>query len=101
MIKERYTVEGSDEIFDNPMDAVTEAAFQSQTAMNGAPCKIYREVKYTGQDEWNKYTLNQVALSPNIEEHGITVGDDGIQADVEDDVVEEVYDMREIVKNGY
>jgi hypothetical protein len=66
-IEERYEAEGSNQIFDNPIDAVKEAMFISQIS-KGKAVKVYRSVKYTGQDHFKKYTLNtvQVPTDSNI-----------------------------------
>jgi len=60
-ITERYEIEGSDEVFDNPIDAVKAAMNVSQTS-NGIEVKVYRAVKYTHDTAFRRYTLNSVKV---------------------------------------
>jgi len=73
-ISEKYEIDGSDEVFDNPIDAVKAAMIISQTTF-GAEVKVYRAVKYT-HGEWKRYTLNIVKIPQTAIQSGMDITGD-------------------------
>lgn len=63
-MQDRFEIDGEGGIpitFDNPMDAV-QAAFARSQENEGIPVKVYRAVKYSHRDTWERYTLNTIRV---------------------------------------
>lgn len=70
-----YMAEGSDERFENPMDAVMEA--MDQSTKDGLEKKVVRGVKYT-HGEWQYYTLQKVKVPEEAVKLGMSIADSSV-----------------------
>lgn len=73
-IQFKFTIEGSDEEFENPMDAVY-AAMALSGEQGGAPVKLQRCVLYSARTEWQCYTLQHVTMPKEAIEAGVEIRD--------------------------
>jgi hypothetical protein len=76
----KFTIEHSELEFTNVIDAAHEALSVSAT-MGGAAVKVYRCVKFTGQDTFTCVTMNSMTMPPEASELGMSIVDDGLGSD--------------------
>lgn len=79
-IEIKFKLEGCDELFENPMDAVSKGAFLSQS-QGGKPVKLMRGVKYTHSKEFKWTSMTNIELPMPLTDDGPTAYDhDGTSA---------------------
>lgn len=71
----KFRVEGSDELFENPMDAVHKAAFISQSN-GGEPAKMWRGVKYKHSKDYKWTSIGSINLPLPLTNSGPVAYDD-------------------------
>ena len=60
-IEIKFKIEGNDELFDNPMDCVKQAAFISQSR-GGEGVKMWRGVKYMHSTDYRWTSIGNIEL---------------------------------------
>lgn len=68
-IEIKFKVEGQDDLYDDPIDAMMEAAYISQN-QGGTDVKVFRGVKYTRSQDFKWTSVTKINLPSDVTEKG-------------------------------